>query len=123
MYFGDKMTFRRKISPSSDSKPSNKTAEIDGKLKYFSSLELSPNCTTLQPCALNNQAYGKEVMIKICHLYCGMSDESRNSLIDSKVAIDREQLCGHVVSLATRKHTIIKETFSVPSVPGLRNED
>jgi hypothetical protein len=42
---------------------------------------------------------------------------------DSTAAVVREQLCGHVVSPATRKHTIIEETFSVRSVPGLYNED
>jgi hypothetical protein len=35
----------------------------------------------------------------------------------------KEQLCGHVVSPATREHAIMEETFSVRSVPGLCNED
>jgi hypothetical protein len=30
---------------------------------------------------------------------------------DSTIAIGREELCGHVVSPATREHTIIEETF------------
>jgi hypothetical protein len=37
-------------------------------------------------------------------------------------AIAREQLCGHVSS-AMKEHEIMKETFSVQSVPELYNED
>jgi hypothetical protein len=41
---------------------------------------------------------------------------------DSKTAAAREQLCGHVVSPATREDGIMEETFSVRSVPGLYYE-
>jgi hypothetical protein len=33
------------------------------------------------------------------------------------------QLCGHIVSLATRQHEIMEEMFSVPSVPGPYNKE
>jgi hypothetical protein len=36
---------------------------------------------------------------------------------NSTTAIAREQLYGHVISLATRERTIMEETFSVQSVP------
>jgi hypothetical protein len=42
---------------------------------------------------------------------------------NSKKAVAREQLCGHVVSPAMREPTIMEETFSVPSVLRLYNED
>jgi hypothetical protein len=38
-------------------------------------------------------------------------------------AIAREQLCGHVVSRATREHAIMGETFFVQYMQGLYNED
>jgi hypothetical protein len=41
---------------------------------------------------------------------------------DSKTAITREQLCGHIVSSAMRGHAIMEETFSVWSMRGLCNE-
>jgi hypothetical protein len=41
----------------------------------------------------------------------------------STTAVAREQLCGHVVSPATREHAIMEEAFSVQSVPELYNED
>jgi hypothetical protein len=37
--------------------------------------------------------------------------------------VARDQLCGHVVSPATREHAIMEETFSVRSVLGLCNEE
>jgi hypothetical protein len=37
----------------------------------------------------------------------------------STTAVAREQLCGHVVSSATRGHAIMEETFYVRYAPGL----
>jgi hypothetical protein len=66
---------------------------------------------------------GSKVIYKIFLLNGDMSDECQKSLIDSTTAVTNEQLSGHVVSQATREHAITEETFSVGSVPGLRNED
>jgi hypothetical protein len=42
---------------------------------------------------------------------------------DNTTAVAREQLCGHVVTPATREDAIMEEIFSVRSVPAVYNED
>jgi hypothetical protein len=42
---------------------------------------------------------------------------------NSRTAIAREQIRRDVLSPATREHAIMEVTFSVPSLPGLYNED
>jgi hypothetical protein len=37
------------------------------------------------------------------------------------MVVARKQLCGHVVSPATREHAVIEETLTVRSVSGLCN--
>jgi hypothetical protein len=39
------------------------------------------------------------------------------------MAVTKEQLCGHIVSLATREHAIMEEMFSVWSMLELYNKD
>jgi hypothetical protein len=41
---------------------------------------------------------------------------------DSTTAVAWQQLCGHVVSLATKEHAVVEEMFTVRSVTGLYNE-
>jgi hypothetical protein len=39
------------------------------------------------------------------------------------MAFAREQICGHIVSPATREHAMMEETFSVRFLSGLYNEE
>jgi hypothetical protein len=100
------------------------------------SLEIPPAVACLEPvtvCSFAHKLLRRILLLSYPLMYCDyemntvtcrpIAKQQLCNPATVQTAVAREQFCGHVVSLATRHHTIMEETFSVLCVPGLYNED